>query len=73
MCVPVIFIGQCLGNTVVKVFIVREDDVPANIIELKYCQRAVSRVARLHWGGKLQSLQVLYPWKLVLRVSDLSR
>lgn len=37
MCVPVIFVGQCLVNAVVEVLVVREDDMPANIVELGAC------------------------------------
>ena len=58
MCVPVVFFGQCLVNAVVEVFVVREDDVPANIVELEQCKRAVSGAARLNWPGDLQSLRV---------------
>ena len=37
MCIPVILVGQCLGNAVVEIFIVREDDMSADIIELGAC------------------------------------
>lgn len=43
MCVPVIFIGQCLVNAVVEVFVVREDDMPANIVKLGACQSRALR------------------------------
>ena len=42
MCVPVIGFGQCLVNAVVEVFVVREDDMPANVVELEICQNRVS-------------------------------
>ena len=35
MCIPIILVGQCLLDAVVKIFIVREDDMPADIIELE--------------------------------------
>lgn len=38
MCVPVIFFGQCLSNAVVEVFVVRENDMAADIVELGACQ-----------------------------------
>jgi hypothetical protein len=34
MCVPVIFLGQRLVNAVVKVFVVGEDDMSANVVQL---------------------------------------
>ena len=58
MCVPVVFFGQCLVNAVVEIFVVREDDVPANIVELDWCKRAVSGAVGLNWRGDLQSLRL---------------
>ena len=34
MCVPIVFCRQCLIDAVVKVFVVGEDDVTANVVEL---------------------------------------
>jgi hypothetical protein len=34
VCVPIFHLRQCLVNAVVEVFVVREDNVAANIIEL---------------------------------------
>ena len=39
MGVPVIFFGQCLVDAVVKVLVMREDDVTTDIVELFFDQR----------------------------------
>ena len=53
MCVPVIFIGQGLVNAVVEVFVVREDDMPANIVKLGACQIRVLGAAGFNWRREL--------------------
>ncbi len=34
MCVPIVLFGQSFVDAVVKVFVVREDDMAADIVEL---------------------------------------
>ena len=51
MCVPVIFFGQCLVDAVVEIFVVREDDMAADIVELEACQGRVSEAGALNWRG----------------------
>ena len=34
MCIPIVFLGQCLLYAIVEVFVVGEDDMTADIIEL---------------------------------------
>ena len=50
MCVPVILLGQCLVNAVVEVFVVGENDVSANIVELITGQRVVARSTWCYMG-----------------------
>lgn len=53
MCVPVILFWQGLVNAVVEIFVMREDDVPANIVELSRCQCDVRVEIRAHWVGEI--------------------
>lgn len=32
--IPIVFLGQCLVDTIIKVFIMREDNMTTNIVEL---------------------------------------
>lgn len=42
MCVPIVLIGQGLVDAVVKVLVVGEDDMAANIVQLIRCQRLLT-------------------------------
>lgn len=53
MCIPVIFFGQCLGNAVVEILVVREDDMPANIVELGACQSKFLRSSETRLATRL--------------------
>ena len=57
MCVPIIRFGQCLVNAVVEVFVMREDDMPANVVELGLCQSRVSLQARLMGGETYEAFR----------------
>ena len=38
MGVPVVILGECLVDAIIKVFVVREDNVAADIVELEHRQ-----------------------------------
>ena len=58
MCVPVILFGQCLVNAVVEVFVMREDDMAADVVELGPCQCDIRVEVEANWLGKVQILRV---------------
>jgi hypothetical protein len=62
MCVPVFFVGKCFVNTIVKVLVVGEDDMPADIVELdnSSVMHVFSSVGPEYQAKNVQSLQVLY-------------
>lgn len=47
VCIPVVWLGQSLIDTIIKVLIMREDDVPADIVKLPYLINA--RICKQNW------------------------
>lgn len=41
MCIPIILFWQCLVNAVIEVFVVGEDDMPSDVVELRMYRSAV--------------------------------
>ena len=42
MSVPIVFPGQCFIYAIIEVFIVRENDMTADVVELGMCQQRYS-------------------------------
>lgn len=62
MCVPVILVGQCLVDTVVEIFVVGEDDMAANIVELgKLAHNLQLRIGRLTNPSGVTSVEARPP------------
>lgn len=59
MCKPIVFFGQGFIDAVVEVFVVREDDMAADVIQLFLMSDALSFMFRKH-------IQIL-PWSHLSR------